>query len=235
MTSIGRLSLVISLSLNALVALPVIALLCSSATVRSHVYQEVLAKRLGRPEIVFVGDSITAYGGIWAFRLGRFDLSTWNLAQAGSSTRQILERQVRPIAHERPRVAFVMAGINDEDKSRSGAERSFGYYREMLDVLRTAGTEPVIQLTLYRQNETDPDFVDNLNGMLRAYAAATGLSVVDLNPVLCRDRSLRPEFSRDGVHLTEAAYRLWAAELRNVLAERENRRPERPSTEALAR
>lgn len=212
-----RLALTISLALNVLIVLPTVALLFGSATIRFVVYQDILAPRLGKPEIVFIGDSITQYGGIWGCRIGRCDFSTWNLGQAGMTTRQILHRQARHVVQLRPKLAFVMAGINDEDKSMVGADVSYGHYRDMLDILRQAGTEPIIQLTLYRQHEPAPEFIDRLNNKLKKYAEQNHLSVIDLNQTLSRDKSLLPEYSIDGLHLTPQAYQVWAAEVRSVL------------------
>ena len=41
----------------------------------------------------------------------------------------------------------------DEDKSIKGASISFQYYQDILDTLLESGVEPIIQLTLYRENE----------------------------------------------------------------------------------
>jgi len=214
-----RLALAASLALHAAVTAPALVLLLGSSSIRSVLYQDVLAPRFGEPQIVFIGDSLTQYAGIWAFRIGRYDLNTWNLGQSGLTTRQILHSQARRIAARRPKIAFLMAGINDEDKSPAGADASFAHYREMLDTLRRAGTVPVIQLTLYRVDEPTPDFIDRLNGNLRLYAERNGLSVIDLNRSLSRDRSLLPAFSTDGVHLNEQAYRIWATQVRAVLSQ----------------
>ncbi len=110
-----------------------------------------------------------------------------------------------------------MAGINDEDKSIEGANVSFEDYKEILDTLQEAGVEPIIQLTLYRENESTPEFIDTLNSYLRKYASEHNLSIIDLNPLLCPNKSLLPKYSQDGVHLTDAAYKVWASEIRKIL------------------
>lgn len=212
--------LALSLAVNALVAIPAVVLLLTSSGIQTVIYQQILAPRFGKPEIVFIGDSLTEDGGVWAFRIGRYGLDTWNLAQGGLTTQQIGEGQARRAAELKPRYAFLMAGINDGDKTASGVAESFAHYRDMLELLRRAGVEPIVQLTLYRRDEPAPDFVDGLNTRLADYARQNGLVVVDLNPALSRDRSLLPQYSRDGTHLTEAAYEVWAAEVRRVLAAR---------------
>lgn len=220
----GQWVLAVSLALNIAIAFPALVLLLGSSGIQTVIYQQILAPRLGKPEIVFIGDSITQDGGLWGIRIGRYDFSTWNLAQAGLTTSQILQRQAVRIAASKPRYAFVMAGINDEDKTTNGAETSFRNYREILDTLKHAGTEPIIQLTLYRENEPAPEFIERLNDKLKVHAKQNDLSVIDLNLTLSRDRSLLPEYSRDGLHLTENAYDVWATEVRQLLAQKRSTR-----------
>jgi lysophospholipase L1-like esterase len=62
-----------------------------------------------------------------------------------------------------------------------------------------------------RENAFDELRLLDARDHLQAPAAACAL--LDLE-----DRSLLPEYSRDGVHLTESGYDVWAGELRPVLA-----------------
>ncbi len=207
---------IISLMLNVLITIPALLLLVSSSGIQYQLYQNILAPRLGHPEIAFIGDSITRDGGIWAFKIGEYNFNTWNFGRSGLTTRQLRIYGQR-VANFRPKYAFVMAGINDEDKSLEGADLSFGYYVEILDTLQESGVEPIIQLTLYREEEQALGFIDTLNKKLRDYAAEHDLSVIDLNPLLCPRQSLLPKYSRDGLHLTDAAYKIWSKEIRKML------------------
>ncbi|MEE9344269.1 MAG: GDSL-type esterase/lipase family protein [Methylococcales bacterium] len=207
---------IISLLMNVLITIPALILLMYSSGIQYHLYQNILAPKLGRPEIAFIGDSITRDGGIWAFKIGEYNFNTWNFGHGGLTTRQ-LRLYGKRVANLRPKVAFVMAGINDEDKSLAGAHLSFGYYVEILDKLQEFGVEPIIQLTLYREEEQFVEFVETLNNKLREYAAEHNLSVIDLNPLLCPSQSLLPKYSRDGTHLTKAAYKIWSKEIRKTL------------------
>jgi hypothetical protein len=56
------------------------------------------------------------------------------------------------------------------------------------------------------------------NTRLKAFAARSGIAVIDLHPKLVDGEGLlREEFTNDGLHLTRPAYELWAAEIRRVI------------------
>lgn len=188
-----------------------------STTLQSVLYNDILAPRLGNPKVVFLGDSITQDAGLWTVRLRRFDFDTWNLGQRGMTTTQIRTSQAEPISRHHPLVAFIMAGANDQDRSAEGVLECFSQYRAMLETLSDAGTATVIVLTVYRQDDTSPQFVTSLNRMLVDYAEENGIEVIDLNSSLAPNASLLPQYSRDGLHLTEEAYDLWARQARDVL------------------
>lgn len=177
--------------------------------VRFAAYHAV-AQRVTTPDIVFIGDSLTANGGVWGPRIGRYGLDVWNLGHGGMTTRQILS-YAEQAAKLHPRLAFVMAGRNDVDSS---VPESWGYYQKLLDTLIEAGVEPVIQLTLFAQHDMRADFVTGLNARLIEYAKQHGLRVIDLNKALAPDGSLLPIYTTDGTHLTAEAYDVWAKMIR---------------------
>lgn len=212
--------IVFSLCLNLLVTIPALVLFFTSSSIQYALYQNVLAPRLGSADIAFVGDSITRYGDIWGLKIGEYNFNVWNFGHVGYTTRQ-MHSYLRNVIKQKPKIAFVMAGINDPDKSITGAHQSFKNYRFILDSLINAGTEPVIQLTLYRKREKHPDFIDELNRLLVLYAQQNNLTVIDLNPLLSREKSLLDKYSLDGVHLTAAAYKVWSKEIKQVLNQKE--------------
>ena len=211
----GRWILGLSLLLNLFVALPALVVLCGSSGIRFYLYEQVAA-RFGGNEIVFLGDSITRDGGIWGVRIGRPWFSVRNLAHAALYTEQMPYQAHIAVAGE-AELAFLMAGINDRPKDAEGVDASFAAYREVVEILREGGVRPVIQSTLFTENDSDREFVAGLNARLRELAENQEGVYLDLNDVLSRDGSLRPEYSRDGTHLTEEAYRVWAARLREFL------------------
>ncbi len=87
--TIKRIALTLSVFINVFVAFPSLVLLLFSSSIQFDLYQNILAKRFGSPEIVFIGDSITLHGGIWAFRIGEYNLNVLNKGYGGYTTRQI--------------------------------------------------------------------------------------------------------------------------------------------------
>lgn len=206
----------VSLLINIVVALPALALALFSEAMQYNLYQYVLAPKLGHPEIAFIGDSLTEDGHIWAYRIGKYDFNVWNFGKGGAETRQMQSAADKVVGYK-SKYAFIMAGTNDPDKSIAGAHRSFEYYQALLMKLIEAGVKPVITLTLYREVEKNPEFIDELNKLLTGYAREHDIPVIDLTPLLCPNKSLAPIYSRDGVHLTSAAYDVWGNEIRKVL------------------
>jgi hypothetical protein len=209
--------LLVSVIVNIVIAIPATSLLFGSEQIRAVLYQGVIAPKIGRADVVFIGDSLTERGMLWAERLGRIDLISINLGRAQFMTRQ-MGNQVSEAIRMKAKLAFVMAGTNDEDKSVKGATETFETYRTViLEPLLAAGVQPIIELTLYRENDRHPEFVDALNDLLRRYAEDRNIQVIDLNQKLCERRSLKAEFSLDGLHLTPKAYDVWASEVRAVI------------------
>lgn len=212
-----KILIVLSVCVNIFVALPAIVLLVNSEGIQYHIYQNILAPRLGEPKIAFIGDSLTREGFVWAFRIGEINFDVWNYGHAGFSTRQIQHYAKKVAELESVEYAFVMAGINDLDKTIEGAETSFNDYKVILETLMQANIIPVIQFTLYRENEVAPQYIDRLNELLASYANEHQLKTINLNPILCPEKSLLPQYSKDGVHLTQAAYDVWGQKIKDIL------------------
>lgn len=211
--------ILLSLLLNVFIALPALLLVTNSSATQFFLHERLLAPNLGKLSIAFIGDSITEGGGVWAWRLGRFNFDTRNLGRASFTTQQ-MRFEVQDAIKSGARYAFVMSGRNDEDKSASGAEKSFAeYQRYILDPLLTAGVQPVVELTLYKEHDAEPVFVQALNRRLTAYAEEHRLLVVDLNPILCPGNSLLQQYTSDGIHLSPQAYEVWQREVRKVVTD----------------
>jgi lysophospholipase L1-like esterase len=214
---INKIGLYLSLVINLFVALPAVILFLGSTGIQFHIYQNILAPRLGKPEIAFLGDSIILGGGIWGLRINEYNFNVWNYGHGGFTTKQLQYYANKLAKRNETRFAFIMAGINDFDKSTAGAENSFENYKVIIETLLAAKIQPIIQLTLYRENEKEIDYVDRLNELLVIYAEKKNIIVIDLNRLLAPGKSLLPQYSKDGVHLTEAAYKIWAGQIINVL------------------
>jgi lysophospholipase L1-like esterase len=206
-----------SIAANLFIALPAMIILLRSSIIQYDLYQTILAPRLGKPEIVFIGDSLTLNGGIWGYRIGRYDFSVWNYGQGGFTTSQVVHYAKKITKIESVKYVFVMAGINDPDKTTDGAKKSFEDYKKIIETIVKAGKTPIIQLTLYRENEESPVFIDNLNQMLSDYAQNHRIHTINLNRILAPKKSLLPEYTTDGVHLNQSAYKIWENEIKASL------------------
>ncbi len=188
---------------------------------KSTVYKNLTAhfelSRMQHADIVFLGNSIT-YGGNWSELLGREKVV--NRGIGGDNLPGMLNR-LHQVLRLKPKICFVMAGINDL-YTDAPVEEVFRRYVRLIDTLRAHSITPVMQSTLHvnpkwKRTEEKNLQVRLLNQMLVQYAADHSLTFVDLNTMLSVDGVLKDEYTTDGVHLTPAAYALWRDTIEPVL------------------
>ena len=165
----------------------------------------------GPVDVVMIGDSLTA-GGNWA---GRFPgLRVANAGVDSDTALKILARLDAILAIQ-PTRAFVMVGINDVYNGVP-VHRIAARYARIVEVLQGRGVAVTIQSTVECAGPVCRDRlarVRALNARLKALAQDRGAGFIDLNATLSGPNGLRPEFSRDGVHINAAGYRAWYAVL----------------------
>jgi lysophospholipase L1-like esterase len=88
--------------------------------------------------------------------------------------------------------------------------------------LRSKNITVVIQATLYVGVERESwkeknEEVTLLNTELRAYSLRENIQFIDINPFVCKNSLLKPEFTVDGLHLTAGGYALWLPEVEKAL------------------
>ena len=161
---------------------------------------------------VMLGDSLTEAAN-WDELIPGANII--NRGISGDTCEGLLKR-LDEVISRRPKRVFILCGTNDV-----GAEvpddRVAATVAEMAKALRAAGAEPIIQsvpLTSWSSRNTR---TGTLNDRLRAAAREMNLRYIDLNPALAPGDRLLPHLTTDGVHLTGAAYRLWADEIRKSL------------------
>ena len=161
-----------------------------------------------RPDIVMVGDSITAPGR-WKEMFPGANIA--NRGISGDTVTGLLER-APAIAAMRPRAIFVLIGINDIAGGNDNV-RILDRYGRALDALASTGARIVIQSTLQCSSaDCTPAIraqVDALNAALERLAARHGWRFIDLNTRFADANGLKPDYSYDGVHLNGAGYQLW--------------------------
>lgn len=178
-------------------------------------------------DIVMFGNSLT-HGAAWNELLGRP-----NVVERGI-TSDILygfEARLNSIYKLRPKIVFIMGGLNDIYNWTPVTE-IFSVYVRIINALKAKNIIVVIQSTTYSSKNYGKDYggspegnfgrnreVDKLNKLLSDYARKNNLSYIDLNSLTAgKDGFIRPELTWDGIHFKAEGYRIWAREVEKVLA-----------------
>lgn len=163
-------------------------------------------------DVVMLGDSLTD-GAEWQEMFP--DQLIVNRGIDSDTTDGVLAR-LDDILGLKPKVVFVMIGINDfADTSRS-VDVVFATYQSIVSRLERGGTRVIVQSTLpcneargvWKSCSTINGRIRQLNARLATLASAH-VSYVDLTSALAANSGLRDEFTYDGVHLNGEGYRRW--------------------------
>lgn len=162
-------------------------------------------------KIVFVGDSTTA-GGAWPEWFP--DAEVFVKAESGDTTDTLVER-LPDVVDLHPDAVVLLAGTNDFLSGRSVeyVVRSTEYFLAMLRS-ELPGVRVLVQ-SIMPMGSGYAEYVQDANRHLRQYSTTMHAQYLDLWASLATDDgALKPEYTTDGVHLTEAGYEAWLAELR---------------------
>ncbi|WP_420138024.1 GDSL-type esterase/lipase family protein [Sphingomonas sp.] len=184
---------------------------------------EARGKKAARPDVVFLGDSITEFwleADPWMFWPRRR-----NLGVSGSTTADMLIRFERDVVPLQPKILHVMGGTNDLWYGAPGPEASdsianlvrIAERSKQLGISLILAAPPPISATaesLFASPHLYPVLVE----ALQRYGAAHDLVYVDYGDSL-RDEhgGLRPRYTTDGVHLTRAGYHAMRQQTKQAL------------------
>ena len=182
-------------------------------------YHDANATVATKPDAVFMGDSITDF---WPQpRFGAF-FPGKNYVGRGISaqtTPQMLIRMRPDVIALKPKVVVILAGTNDiaGNTGPSTLEMIEDNIASMAEIARANGIKVVLSSVLpafdYRWKpgmEPAPKIVA-LNKWIRGYADRTNAVYLDYHSAMADERQgLRAELTSDGVHPTEAGYRIMA-------------------------
>lgn len=171
-----------------------------------------------RDEILMIGDSLIEYGD-WDALFGK---AVINRGMGGDTTEGVLMRIGRSL-EKKPGKIFLMVGVNDiiTGESTDFIARN---YEAILEKIRALSPESAVYV--HKALPCNPEklfFVfDNsrvaaLNREIEKLSKKYDAKCVDLWDVLTENGELLPEYTIDGVHLTEPAYALWADRLKPLL------------------
>ncbi|MBM0740265.1 lysophospholipase [Phormidium sp. CLA17] len=157
---------------------------------------------------VLLGDSLS----LW-FPSDRLPQpQTWlNQSISGDTTHGIL-RRLSDFAATRPRVVYLMAGINDLKQGATDNEILWNV-RQIITQLRR--TQPQANLIVQsvlptRSVIASSDRIAQLNRQLRALSTRSGAYFLDLSSQMAdTNGNLRQELTTDGLHLNAKGYAAW--------------------------
>jgi lysophospholipase L1-like esterase len=163
----------------------------------------------------FVGDSLTEHGDWQALLPGQHVI---NFGVGGNTTHDLLDR-LDEVVEAGPSTVVVEIGTNDFawrlplEQVVENIEAILARLREKLPDAKI-----VMQSILPRQPEY-AHVVRSVNEQLERYVPTISCPYVDLWPALADENGgLKPEFTTDGLHLTDAGYAAWFEALRPALA-----------------
>jgi lysophospholipase L1-like esterase len=168
-------------------------------------------------DIVMLGDSLTE-GANWnALFPGQ---SIANRGIGGDTTEGMLNR-MNTVLGVAPHKVFIMAGINDIAVSNWPVPEVFERYRRMVDMLRAAKVQVVVQSTLF----TGPAFppavnvaVADLDNRLQSYCATGACRYVNINPLVAPTGTLDLRYTTDHLHVNALGYQAWVTQISPLIS-----------------
>ncbi len=182
---------------------------------RIDLFHALAAGPVTHRDVVMVGDSLTERGEWWEL----LERPVANRGVAGDTVEAVRAR-LDDVAALDPRIVFVLVGINDLLAGASPealAARHAGLIAELHGRLPRArivaeSLLPIRDEQVARDAELTSATVRRANELCRRGAAAAGADWLDLHARLADpDGELDPRYSSDGLHLSGAGYRAWAA------------------------
>ena len=176
--------------------------------------------------VVLYGDSITE---VWARYFDAMFPGKPYIGRgiSGQTTPQMLVRFRQDVVALKPRVVVILAGTNDiaGNTGPSTLEMIEDNLASMCEIARANGIRvvlasvlPVYDYPWKRGLEPSPKIIA-LNGWMKRYAGANGHVYLDYHTAMADERGGLPaDLARDGVHPTEAGYRLMAPLLEQAIA-----------------
>ena len=176
------------------------------------------APKPGETRVVFMGNSIT---DAWAKSFpAQFPGKPYvGRGISGQTTPQMLVRFRQDVVALQPKVVVILAGINDIAGNTGPSTQAMiaDNLMSMTEIAKANGIRVVLSSVLpaydfpWRRGIGPAPKVVALNAWLKCYAAQTGAVYLDYYSKLADARGgLSPEMASDGVHPTEAGYRIMA-------------------------
>jgi lysophospholipase L1-like esterase len=176
------------------------------------------APAAGENRVVFMGNSIT---DAWAKAFPAMFPGKPYVGRgiSGQTTPQMLVRFRQDVIALRPKVVVILAGINDIAGNTGPSTQAMiaDNLMSMTEIAKANGIRVVLSSVLpaydfpWRRGIEPAPKVVALNAWMKCYAAQAGVVYLDYYTKMADARGgLAPEIASDGVHPTEAGYRIMA-------------------------
>src|SRR5688572_2582125 len=172
----------------------------------------------GESRVVFMGNSIT-YAWARSFPAMFPGKPYVGRGISGQTTPQMLVRFRQDVVALRPKVVVILAGINDiaGNTGPSSQQMIADNLMSMTEIAKANGIRVVLSSVLpaydfpWRRGIGPAPKVVALNSWIKCYAAQAGAAYLDYHGRMVDARGgLSAEMAADGVHPTEAGYRIMA-------------------------
>lgn len=182
--------------------------------------------------VVFYGNSITE-GWASLFPTQFPDKPYIGRGVGGQTTPQLLVRFRQDVVALRPKVVVILAGTNDiaGNSGPSTLEMIEDNLIGMTEIARANGIRVVLSSVLpvydypWKPGLAPAQKIIALNAWMKRYAASIGEVYLDYHTAMADERQgMRADLARDGVHPTEAGYRVMAPLAEASIAEALRRR-----------
>jgi lysophospholipase L1-like esterase len=177
--------------------------------------------------VVLLGDSITEGFEVAKYFPGRRVLNRGIGADVignelpPEDNRGVLKRLDESVFHCAATDVFLMIGINDLGSGRTPDVMEQGY-REILQ--RIKKETPRVRVHVQSVLPTRDNYakhnanVVDFNDRLKKLADEFGYDYLDVHALMADDKGeLKADYTGDGLHLNEAAYKIWLAEVERVM------------------
>jgi acyl-CoA thioesterase I len=176
------------------------------------------APKPGEARVVFMGNSIT---DAWAKSFPTMFPGKPYVGRgiSGQTTPQMLVRFRQDVIALQPKVVVILAGINDIAGNSGPSTQAMiaDNFMSMTEIAKANGIRVVLSSVLpaydfpWRRGIGPAPKVVALNAWIKCYAAQSGAVYLDYYSKLVDARGgLSPEMASDGVHPTDAGYRIMA-------------------------
>ncbi|MBL1215021.1 MAG: hypothetical protein HND52_16785 [Ignavibacteriae bacterium] len=173
-----------------------------------------------KEKIIFIGDSITE-GFSVEKHLSEFDISNFGIS--GLASYEVLNYASDVWFKENPDYIFICIGTNDFARNVSDEEVLQNIKIISNYCIKKTPSSKIILIPVFptKNNQPRPNSrIVKFNYKLKKLAGENNFNFFNLHPHFTDEAGqLRSEFTDDGLHLTEAAYKKWAEEFKKYYLE----------------